>query len=241
VSESPAKVVGTLTVAGLVSGLAIVSAFQATLPRIQKNQAEALERAVFKVLPGASRMERLAWDGSRLQVAVAGKGELADTIFSGYGADGAILGFAVPAGGPGFQDTIRVIYGLDPAGAKVLGMEVLESRETPGLGDRIYKDEKFVAEFHDLVVEPVIRLIKGHGTAPNEVDAITGATISSTAIVRILNNANAVWRPRLPKPGEAVPSAAAPSGAPSGAPGTAVPPDANRGGPVPGGRLGDKP
>jgi hypothetical protein len=83
----------------------------------------------------------------------------------------------------------------------------------------------------------VIRLIKGHGTAPNEVDAITGATISSTAIVRILNNANTVWRPRLPKPGEAAPSAAAPSGAPA----TAVPQDANRGGPVPGGRLGDKP
>jgi hypothetical protein len=115
-------------------------------------------------------------------------------------------------------------------------MEVLESRETPGLGDRIYKDEKFVAEFHDLMVEPAIRLIKGHGTEANEVDAITGATISSAAIVRILNTANQVWRPRLPKAGEAVPGVAA---------GTAttatVPPDVNRGGPVPGGRVGEKP
>jgi len=236
VSESPARVVATLAVAGLISGLAIVLGYQLTLPRIRQNQAAALERAVFKVLPGATRMERLSWDGGRLQAAAAGKGELSDSIFSGFGPEGSLVGFAVPAAGAGFQDTIRVIYGLDPPGAKVLGMEVLESRETPGLGDRIYKDKKFVAEFHDLVVEPVIRLIKGHGTEPNEVDAITGATISSAAIVRILNTANEVWRPRLPKAGEAVPAAAA-----GAAPASEVPPDVNRGGPVPGGRMGDKP
>jgi Na+-translocating ferredoxin:NAD+ oxidoreductase RnfG subunit len=63
------------------------------------------------------------------------------------------------------------------------------SRETPGLGDKIYKDPKFVAEFHGLAVEPAIKLIKGHGEAANEVDAITGATISSKAVVRIVNQA----------------------------------------------------
>ncbi|HLE85142.1 MAG TPA: hypothetical protein VJG13_12450, partial [Thermoanaerobaculia bacterium] len=58
--ETP-RLVLTLTVAGLLSGLTIVSAYRLTLPRIQANQAEALRRAVFEVLPGAERMERLVW------------------------------------------------------------------------------------------------------------------------------------------------------------------------------------
>ena len=117
-------------------------------------------------------------------------------------------------------------------------MTVLESRETPGLGDKIYKDAKFVAEFRTLVVEPVIELIKGHGDKANQVDAITGATISSRAVVKILNQTNTVWRPRIAA------LAAQPPAAPGDASRTApalVPPDAQRGGPVPGGRAGEKP
>jgi len=137
----------------------------------------------------------------------------------------------VPASGAGFQDTIKLIYGLDPAGARVIGMAILESRETPGLGDRIYKNPEFVAEFADLATEPVIELIQGHGVAANQVDAITGATISSRAVVRILNQATAAWRPRLPDPADV---------APRGDDGAAaLPRDVERGGPLPGGRAGE--
>ncbi|KAB2960139.1 MAG: FMN-binding protein, partial [Thermoanaerobaculia bacterium] len=195
------RLAATLAVAGLVSGLAIVLAYRWTLPTIRANQAAALERAVFEVLPGAARMERAVWDGSRLAAATGGGGETGDSIFAGFAADGALVGWAVPAAGAGFQDTIKLIFGLDPEGARTLGMTVLESRETPGLGDKIYKDPKFVAEFRGLVVAPLIELIKGHGEAPNQVDAITGATISSKAVVRIVNQAAALWRPRLPAPG----------------------------------------
>ena len=138
----------------------------------------------------------------------------------------------MPAAGPGFQDTIKLLYGLDAAGEKVIGLYVLESRETPGLGDRIYKDPKFVAEFAALAVEPAIKLVKGHGAEPNEVDAITGATISSRAVVKILNGGNALWRPRLPAPG-ATPAPVDDEGR------AAVPPDVDRGGPIPGGRAGE--
>jgi electron transport complex protein RnfG len=230
-SES-ARLVITLTVAGFLSGIAIVYAYRVTAPRIRANQAAALERAVLEVLPGAERMERRVWDGEQLAPGVEGRGELESSIFLGFAADGGLVGYAVPAAGPGFQDTIKVLYGLDAAGEKVIGLYVLESRETPGLGDRIYKDPKFVAEFAALAVEPEIALIKGHGEKPNEVDAITGATISSKAIVKILNAANSVWRSRLPAPG-AAPAAAGETGD------AAVPPDVDRGGPVPGGRAGE--
>ena len=81
-------------------------------------------------------------------------------------------------------------------------MEVLESKETPGLGDKIYKDAEFVANFRQLSIEPeIVTVKKGKKSAANEVDAITGATISSKAIVRIINETNDIWLSRLPEPG----------------------------------------
>jgi electron transport complex protein RnfG len=81
-------------------------------------------------------------------------------------------------------------------------MEVLESRETPGLGDKIYKDAVFVGGFSALSVEPEIFAVKkGTKSRPNEIDTITGATISSKAVVRIINEAHAQWSAQLPTPG----------------------------------------
>jgi electron transport complex protein RnfG len=77
-------------------------------------------------------------------------------------------------------------------------MEILDSRETPGLGDKIYKDAAFVANFASLSVDPeIVAVKKGNKSAPNQIDAITGATISSKAVVKIINTANALWLPRL--------------------------------------------
>jgi electron transport complex protein RnfG len=77
-------------------------------------------------------------------------------------------------------------------------MEILQSRETPGLGDKIYKDAAFVANFSALSIDPeIITVKKGAKTALNEVDAITGATISSKAVVQIINRGNQRWVPRF--------------------------------------------
>ena len=81
-------------------------------------------------------------------------------------------------------------------------MEILESRETPGLGDKIYKDADFVAEFSALSVEPeIVAVKKGTATLDNHVDAITGATISAKAGVRIINETHVAWAEQLPTPG----------------------------------------
>ena len=85
---------------------------------------------------------------------------------------------------------------------RIIGMEVLESRETPGLGDKIYKDADFVSDFTDLAIDPAIVCVKaGEKSAAHEVDAITGATISSKAVVRIINETHARWLEQLPPPG----------------------------------------
>jgi electron transport complex protein RnfG len=192
------RLVMTLTVAGFLSGLLIVGAFQLTLPRITANKAAALHRAVFQVVPGSSQLERVILSGDKLVASETGD----PAIYAAYDSVGAFKGYAIPSEGAGFQDVIKLIYGYIPSTKRIVGMQVLESRETPGLGDRIYKDEDFHSQFKNLAVEPKVELIKGKGTEPNQVDAITGATISSRAVVGIVNAGNAEWLGKLPPPGE---------------------------------------
>jgi electron transport complex protein RnfG len=192
-----AQLVLTLAFAGLLSGLIIVTAFQVTLPTITAYRAEQLRAAVFRVLPGTVRMQQLLFRDGRL-IATDEKDAGAEAVYAGYDKDGRLVGYAIPAEGPGFQDTIRLLYGYQPEQRRVVGMEVLDSRETPGLGDKIYKDADFVANFRSLAVDPkIVAVKKGTKSSPNEVNAITGATISSKAVVRIINLANQRWLPRL--------------------------------------------
>ncbi len=191
----------TLAIAGLISGIAIIGIYESTLPTITANKARELREAVFKVLPGVSRMQALAYrDGQLVVVEEPQKDE--PVVYGGYGAEGTFVGYAVPGAGPGFQDTIGLLYGYAPDRNLVVGMEVLESRETPGLGDKIYKDAEFVGGFSALSLTPeIVAVKKGRKSQPNEIDAITGATISSKAVVRIINETHSAWSERLPPAG----------------------------------------
>ncbi|MCK4871216.1 MAG: FMN-binding protein [Phycisphaerales bacterium] len=211
---SSLRLVLTLGIAGLLSGFAIAGAYQITKPIIDANNARALEAAVFKVVPGSTRMRKLALrDG--LLVPVAGDEPVTDpVVYGAYDDAGDFLGYAIEGAGSGFQDIIRLLYGYDPVRRCVIGLEILESRETPGLGDKIYKDAAFQANFEALSVEPPIVVVKDGRDADNEVDAITGATISSLAVVKIINTVTGAWLPDLPPPGEEPPAPPAEPDAP---------------------------
>ncbi|MFZ9052092.1 MAG: FMN-binding protein [Woeseiaceae bacterium] len=200
-SPSSLRLVLTLALAGLISGVAIIGIYESTLPTITANKARELREAVFKVLPAVSQMQALVHrDGELVAAEAVAKDE--PVVYGGYDEHGDFVGYAIPGAGPGFQDTIGLLYGYTPDQKLVVGMEVLESRETPGLGDKIYKDADFVAGFSALSIEPEIIAVKsGTKSQPNEIDAITGATISSKAVVRIINEAHADWTQRLPPPG----------------------------------------
>jgi electron transport complex protein RnfG len=143
-------------------------------------------------------MQKMQYDGTRVIIKQDGKDD-SNTLYAGYDANDRFVGYAIASEGPGFQDTIRLLYGYQPGGRKVVGMEILESRETPGLGDKIYKDAAFVANFHDLAIDPqIVAVKKGTKAGSNEIDAITGATISSKAVVRVINEGNGRWLERLP-------------------------------------------
>jgi electron transport complex protein RnfG len=195
------RLVLTLAIAGLISGIAIIGIYETTLPTITANKARELREAVFKVLPGVSQMQQLVYRNGELVAAQElEQGEQA--VYGGYNEQGSFIGYAIPGAGPGFQDTIALLYGYAPQHEMVIGMEVLESRETPGLGDKIYKDADFVGSFGALSIEPeIVAVKKGKKSRANEIDAITGATISSKAVVRIINETHANWSARLPPAG----------------------------------------
>ncbi len=195
----PIRMMTTVGVAGLISGLAVVGIFLVTKPRIERNRVEALEAAIFRVLEGAETRQAFVARGEGIAPYESSEGGLPDVevVYAGYDAAGTLLGYAIPAEGAGFQDTIKLIYGYNSEKKRVVGMEVLESRETPGLGDKIIKDDHFVGTFRNLAVEPEIVLVKETPDRDNQVDAISGATISSRAVVKIINRSNSRWRDRL--------------------------------------------
>jgi len=192
----PFRLVATLGVAGFASGLILVSVFLVTQPLILRNEAEALERAIYKVVPGSESRKIFIPEGEKLVPfqETGGRIPTENAVYGAYDKAGNLLGYGIPSDGPGFQDTIKLIYGYDPVKKRIIGMEILDSRETPGLGDKIFKDENFVNNFKDLAIEPEVVAVKpGNKSAPNEVDTISGATISSKAVIKIINEGNSRW------------------------------------------------
>lgn len=181
---------------GVVCGLLIVLVFLGTGPIIERKQAAHLELAVLNVLPGASTKTNyvLTPEGAYEPAATSSGGKV---VYAGYDAQGELVGIAIEAQGMGYADIIRVLYGYDPVNQKVVGMQVLASKETPGLGDKIEKAPHFVANFEALDVQlnagktglqnSIVPVKEGQKQNPWEVDGITGATISAVAIANILN------------------------------------------------------
>ncbi len=193
------RLILVLTSAGIIAGLLIVLSYQLTLPMITANQQKALQQAVFTVLPEVTTMAEFSFQDHQLVPLSAEKPDREhETIYAGFDNNNRFIGYAIKAQGPGFQDTIKLLYGYQPDKQRIVGMAVVESRETPGLGDKIYKDAEFVANFSSLPTQQTLKAVKkGSKTTAFEIDAITGATISSKAVVRIINNSKEIWLDRL--------------------------------------------
>lgn len=192
---------------GVFCGLLIVSVYQVTLPVIERNKAEALQEAIFHVLPNASTSTTYRLDEPNGFKLLEGESHGEQLVYAGYDANEELVGLAVEARGMGYQDVIGLIYGYSFAEEAIVGIQVLESKETPGLGDKIETDPAFLQNFKRLDVSladnlselanPIVPVKHGEKTHPWEVDGITGATISSVAIANILDRSAQYWVPRI--------------------------------------------
>ena len=201
------KMIRAMAGIGILCGLFIVFTYEGTLPRIERLRAEALEQAIFKVIPGITQMRPFSYQNNAFTPAIDENAE--NVIYAGYDDQGVFKGIAIVAGGQGYADIIRIIYGYNTDKQQVIGFYVLESKETPGLGDRIEKDPKFLDNFisldvslnenKDAIKNKVTTVKRGTKTHEWEIDGITGATISSRAIGVIINNSISNWAPIIYK------------------------------------------
>jgi electron transport complex protein RnfG len=200
----------TMVGVGLVCGVLIVATYQATKPVIARNRAEALQAAIFQVLPAVTSSKTFQLEDSGTFAPVEDSVRTGTArVYAGYDDAGLLVGLAVEGAGMGYQDTIRVLWGYAPDDEAVVGMRVLESRETPGLGDKISRDADFQENFEALDVSlnaegaglanAIVAVKHGQKTEPWQVDGITGATISSVAIAEILDDSANFWLPRIRK------------------------------------------
>ena len=168
-----------LVVIGALSGIILSGVFGVADPMIKANKERELKEAIFVVLPGAKDF--------RVLEKTVGQEKL--IVYKGIDENGSPVGVAFKADGGGFQGNIGLMVGLETSFLKLRAVEVLEQLETPGLGDRI-REEAFKDQFKGLEVKPRVEYIKYRKPEkPNQIQAITGATISSEAVVKNINRA----------------------------------------------------
>lgn len=200
------QMVKTLSLISALSGLLIVSAFQMTAPYIEANREAKIDRAIFQVVPGGTTKREFGFGDAGVNPDPA-NAAFGDRFYAVYDEGGMLKGLAFEDSGQGYQDVVRILYGYDPERQVVTGMTVIESKETPGLGDKIGKDPAFLENFVALdatvdpesnkIVHAVSAVKHGSKSQPWEIDGISGATVGSRAVAAMMDRGLREALPRV--------------------------------------------
>jgi electron transport complex protein RnfG len=174
-----------LIVASFIFGLLLAVTNAAWQPRIIQNEIDKFNRLAGGMLTDAAGFETVAED---VEVKSAKGKKIKTDIKKGVSADGKCVGWAFICEGSGFADKIKLVLTVDAAFEKLAGFGVLASNETPGFGDKI-KDDYFRNQFAGApAVELILSKTGNEKIIDSEIVAISGATVSSEAVVEIVNN-----------------------------------------------------
>jgi electron transport complex protein RnfG len=147
----------TLTLVCLIAAALLGTAYTLTHDKIEEQKKLALDENLKQVHPAADNFQ----DKGNYFVAKQGS---------------EIIGYAVLEETSGYGGMIKILVGIDNEG-RITGIRIMEQQETPGLGANAVKEE-FYSQFKDLKSYQVaLRKDKGR------IDAITGATITTQAII----------------------------------------------------------
>lgn len=169
------KMGGLLLIVCTLAATALAGIYSITKPKIDFQKQSELQQALMTALPGAAPdaifpVER---DGRLL-------------YYEGYQAADKqqLIGYAFVGTWPGYSSTIETMVGVDVSG-KIIGLKVLDEKETPGLGTRTeeikYGEHEPWFQRQFLGKDAATLAVDKDG---GDVQSITGATISSRAVTK---------------------------------------------------------
>lgn len=174
------RMVTVLTSIGLLSGSFLATVGLLTQERIALNKQREIEAAIIQVVPGTYSSQRLYEEKDI-------------SVYGGKDKEGTLIGFAIYTSGIGFQDKITFMLGTNISFTRINGIKIIEQKETPGLGAKIDDRKYFLQYWENKDCSSPLRLRKPpvsspEDLGPSEVNTITGATISSEAVLNTVNS-----------------------------------------------------
>ena len=179
-----------LTAFTLVLGMLLGIVYEVTKEPIAAANLAAAQEAYKEVFEDADSFEALDGFDAEAATAVAtenGYSDSIDDIQEALDASGSVIGYVITVTAKdASQDNITFSVGIQNDGT-VNGYSVTSIAETPGLGMKV-EDKDFYSQFNGKQVDS-FEVVKSAPSADNELEAISGATISSKAVANGVNAA----------------------------------------------------
>lgn len=177
-----------LMISSAVFGGLLAMTSAAWSPRIEQNQKNKFAiRACGQagLLKTAVRVEAMP---EKIPVTM-GNSAFQVNLFKGLSADGACQGWVFQVEASGYADKIIMVVAANPEFDKLIGFDVLACSETPGFGDKIMiKGGFYQAQFQGAPAGELSLVKMGDDKKIDaEIVAITGATVTSRAVVDAFN------------------------------------------------------
>lgn len=138
---------------------------------IAKEEEKSTQQSRLLVLPTADTFE---------------KSDRSDICYVGKKSD-SVVGYVFTTTAASYGGTIEVMTGIDSDG-KISGVTILSISDTPGLGMNA-KKESFLGQYRKGIPENGFEVVKGGNASDGQINAITGATITSKAVTSAVNDA----------------------------------------------------
>jgi len=163
---------------------------QATYARVEANQRMKVLRShmyAFDIPIPPSAGDKEVEDLYHSRVEERKMGAL--QVYVAKDEEGKVRGYGIPFIGPGLWGTIEGFLALSSDKSRILGIDFISHSETPGLGARI-DEAPFKEQFRGVVLNKDGKPLRFRPNEPEgQVDAVTGATITSTAVENMMNQA----------------------------------------------------
>ena len=192
-----AKNIIVLFAVALVSVLLLAVMNEVTLAPIAKADADA-KAAVYKtVYSDAVDFEELSgYTGSESSYAATNDSVIVNTVLEAKDSGGQGIGYVFDMTSKnGYGGDVQIAVGITNEG-EITAFKVISASETPGLGAKASEDE-FSAQFSGLKAEEISFSKTGANRDNNEIDAISGATITTTAVTDAVNEAITLYNTML--------------------------------------------